>query len=252
MGTREEIEAKLEEELAPQIKEAVERFRGDLELQAMKMGPLGRSKAEIDALVRKKEEEIKRELMRPQDRDNIERGFGLLMEKVDAMPERQRVHAELGEAANRYESIKDKIGTGPSVQELLGISKETYDLFYSIAFKQFSDGYDAKEPLKDVVSMLMYLTSLNEYIFEPHLLLGYTHQTLDNYEEAMRAYADAASLKPKEFEPRIRPVECLIALNRKEEAREELERLEKELEGPGQTDNLDIVRDLKLTLHQHT
>lgn len=106
MATKEEIESDLEKSLNSDIEARVTQYRDELELQASRMRGLGHSPKEIDNLVEKKREEIKKELMRPQDRDRIRQGYSILMERLAVQPGGEAIIHEIQEAGSKVDPQK--------------------------------------------------------------------------------------------------------------------------------------------------
>lgn len=210
MGHIEEIEKQLEVELKPEIDAAVAVFQSEIEMNAKKSG-MHLSHQEIEARLYVKREEVKQRIMCPQDRARIQKGFRILMREIQALPECSQIIYELDSAAQKYDSIKDQIGGETEIQDLLGISQKTYNIFHSIAYALFEEGYEEKN-LEAPASILVYLTNLNRCVFESQLLLGYTLMLLGEYESSIISFDSASKLKPEDPEPYLRKGMCYMAI----------------------------------------
>lgn len=216
MPNKQQIIEELEKSLAAEIEAKVQHYRDELEVQASQMGGM-HPPQEMALLLQKKREQVKQEMIRPQDLDRVERGFQIIMEKVAALPEKELIHKELEAAAANS-------GEGGELQEKLGLSRATYNTFYSIGLKLWNEG-----AAEDSLCVFLYLTQLNRLIFEPQLLLGFACQAVKEYELALGAFWNASTLDPKHPEPFFRSAECYSALGEKEKANEILEIIEKEM-----------------------
>ncbi len=222
MNYREQIEQKLEDDLDPLIQKAVSEYKDEMMLQMQKGGYFNAEALNIRVETARKE--IKERLMRPQERDRIERGFQILMEKSENMPEGKRIKEEMKRAKEKLPQIMPQIGGETEVQELLGISNETLTVFYTI-----SCNLHESKNFEEAAAALMYLTNLNTRLFEPHLLLGYVLQSLEEYESALQSFYTASTLEPYHPEPYFRMAECYLSLGEKDKADELFTVMEREL-----------------------
>lgn len=226
MTSREEIEQNLEASLAVEIKHQVEIYQDLIEIREMKLGANVHAPQERKNMLKRKEEQIKKELMRPQDRDRIEQGFQIILSRLDALPNKQRIEQELEAAKTKFDL--NHIDKDAELQEVLGLSNDTYNAFYDISIKVLQE--EGKiDDLEKPLCAFLYLTQLNKRYYEPYLYLGYCYQAKKEYDMALNAYWNASTLAPKNLEPYIRSAECYLATHQIDRANELLKIMEIEL-----------------------
>lgn len=244
MPIREEIEQSLEAALASEIKNRVEEYQGEIEMKTAKLGGL-HSPQKIKQLLKTKTEQVKKELMRPQDRDRIERGFQIILNRLDNLPNRKLIQQELEKAQTKFDP--NHMSEDVELQEQLGLSNDAYNAFYSISLNEMHEGGVAGD-LEKPLCVFLYLTQLNRRFFEPHLFLGICYQANKEYHSALNAYWNASTLAPSKLEPFLRSAECYLAIGEKDKAKEVLEIAEKMLVQNQDTANRDWIDKLKIDI----
>ncbi len=222
IGIREEIEQELEKSLSQEIEDRVLLYRDELKLMTAQQEGSLRSPKEIEHTLKEKREQIKKELMCPEDRKRIDHGFQIILERLSSKE-------TLSELKNST-TVGDltQIPEDTEVQDLLGLSNETCNAFYTIGLDVMKEGIEVDD-VESPLSVFLYLTQLNRYFYEPHLLLGYCYMYKGEYSKALNAFWNASSLDPESLEPFYRSAECYIALNLIDKAKEVLTIMKEEL-----------------------
>jgi type III secretion system low calcium response chaperone LcrH/SycD len=97
-----------------------------------------------------------------------------------------------------------------TVQEMFGISKESYDAMYKIGSDFFT-----REKTEEALKIFVLLTTLNNLVFEPWLGLGSCWQMKNRFPEALQAFSMAALLKYDDPAPHLFTAEVYLQMDQK-------------------------------------
>ena len=114
-----------------------------------------------------------------------------------------------------------------SLQDQIGITKNTFDQFFKIGRELYLR--NEFEKAADVFFMLGFL---NHAYYNVWVSLGLSEQQANHYDQALRAYAMACIMNNDSPEPFLYAADCCLAMNDKYEAElylnEAVERIEKD------------------------
>lgn len=217
-----QLQDQINELLEPIIKEKLDTYRGELEIQDHKPGSIPRSIDEKRRLLEEKERVIRNGLIRKDIEEACTRGWQILLEKIEELPDFATIKENLSHLNDISKvKFKEEIEKDQnfSMQKAIGISNETYQSFYKIGLELFN-----QQEIDPALSVFLLLTRLNAHYVDPWLGLGYCYQQLSKYQEAIECYEEAIKLEPNYSKPYLGMAECHFAMGQMKETKEILEK----------------------------
>ena len=114
--------------------------------------------------------------------------------------------------------VADQLASGASAQKIAGFSDETMALFYGAAHKLFD-----RQKYQEAANAVLFLLSLNSFMYEYWLGYGMASQMLNAFETAIDAYEVAAILEVENPVSYFYLSKCLFAIHDRPNARQAIE-----------------------------
>jgi type III secretion system low calcium response chaperone LcrH/SycD len=111
------------------------------------------------------------------------------------------------------EYFGQQIQEGKSLQEILEFSDEKLEIFYQQASRLYQ-----KNRFKESIEAFTFLTTLNPFVANFWLGLGMSEQRLEEYSDALLAFAMAMMADPASPLPHYQTALCYRAMGEKESA----------------------------------
>lgn len=110
-------------------------------------------------------------------------------------------------AGQMEQIVKSCIVEGKPLQHALGVSAETMETVYSLAYTYYNQG-----KIEEATGLFRYLYSLNGFVFKYALGLGACLQFQKDYLGAVQVYMGAAIVEPKDPSPFFHAAEASACL----------------------------------------
>ena len=179
-------------------------------------------------------ETIDKEILKREQ--NMDRAGKLLKEKLALLPslEKTKIEEELGHSAeiviSFLKDIQDKkeptlTNKEETFQSLLGLSNETLLWIYTIGYN-----FSLENKHEEALAIFQMLTSLNPLVSDYFVAQGLSERSLKSNQEALYSFAMASILNPEQPISRYNAAEIYLETGQVEDAKLELEALEKIIE----------------------
>jgi tetratricopeptide (TPR) repeat protein len=197
---------------------------------------------------KKEVEELQKFLLGEEELALAEEGYEIVLSHLSRSPHYHDALNSLKDAGDRLleepdESDEPELHVFDTVQEIFGISKEVYDAMYQIGVDLVNKGNS-----DDALKVFALLTTLNNLVFEPWLVIGTLWQTKGRYPEALHAFTMASLLKFEDPAPHIYAAEVYIALDQKKLSQETLSLALSLMDDQAKADFDDHIKYLKENL----
>lgn len=182
-----------------------------------------KSELQIDKEAQDQIDAFQQLLVSDEEITGIEKGFALAIEELAKDPRLEPVLSDLLEAANRLmapEEASDEsdLPLYNTIQEMLGLKDETYNAIYAIGSTFFN-----MNKLEEAGHIFTFLTTLNNFVFEPWLGLGCCCQVQQRFPEALRAFSMASLINFQHPAPHLYAAQVYLQMGDQRLARETLD-----------------------------
>ena len=124
----------------------------------------------------------------------------------------------MSEKSSTPEESIDKLAATPdNLQELLGFSDHTIDLFYRGGYKLYESSYFA-----DASDLFFAITVLNPFKYNVWLALGMAEREKGHFNEALQAFSMATIIDPTSVYPHLYSAGCYRSLNSEDKVKKTL------------------------------
>lgn len=206
----------------PLMKEIEELYFEHLQSKELPKGQLKTPVTILREKANKDMQEFKDLVLAREELALMEKGFDLALRHLELLPNATSIIEDLKQAGERFssrqEAPEEKIPFFyDTLQEMFGLSDETFDGFYSIAAKFYDEGkYD------QALSIFSLLTNLSHLVFEPWLGQGICWKKRGNASEAMRSFAMASLVDYNHPLPHLHTADIYLSMGKKKLAAETL------------------------------
>jgi len=209
--------------IRPFIEKVRKQYETVLRDQSLQKGGIQQPDSVIKDRAKKECEELQKFLLGEEEMDRIEKGFELVLKGLEKLPNRVAVLEDIKKAGSRLmeepeESEELVLPVYETLQQMFGLSEETYDSIYSIA----SDFFNAGQ-MEEALNIFLLLTNLNNFVFEPWLGLGSCWQYNKRFPEALQAFSMASLLDFQNPLPHLLSAQVYLQIENKELAKGTLE-----------------------------
>lgn len=229
-----------EKAIKPLINELKKQYIEAVQLEQQEPGRIKKSKSIIEQQADKDLETFKRWATGADELERMEKGFQILMDNIDELPNKQAVLEDIRKAGERlYPKMENATGDPPyfydTLLEMFGLSEETYFAFYTIGARFFNE-----KKFDEALDVFTLLTNLTHLVFEPWLGLGVCWQKSKNDIDALRCFSMASLVDFNNPAPHLYSAGIYLKAGKERVARETFD-LAKSL----------ITDDLKGTYKKH-
>lgn len=201
-----------DELLKPLMTAIEEQYFEHLKAEKLSKGALSSNSQHLRNRAKKEVEEFKNDLIGREELQYVEKGFDTVLHELPKLPNHASILKNLQEAGRSFIHNQEEITESQTInfydtlQEMFGISKETYDGFYRIGSDYFNNKKD-----EEALGVFSLLTNLNPFVFEPWLGQGICWQKKKNHREALRSFAMASLVNSKHPAPYLHTVDIYLS-----------------------------------------
>lgn len=217
------IQSAAEMMITPFIEEVRKKYEAALRDQSLQKGGIPQPDSLIKDRAKKASEELQKFLISEEEMTRIEKGFELVLKELGRLPNKVAVLEDIKKAGDRLLEVPDEseeldLPVYETLQEMFGLSEETYSTMYKIG----SEFFNAKK-MEEALNVFVLLTNLNNFVFEPWLGLGSCWQLNKRYPEALQAFSMASLLNFQHPGPHVFSAQVYLQLDNKKLAKETLD-----------------------------
>lgn len=209
--------------IRPFIDEVRKKYEDAARDQTLQKGSIPKKESSIKEEAIKKSDALQQFLLGEEELTRIEKGFELVLKELHKFPNKSAVLEDIMKAGERLleEPKEPEVYNLPvyeTLQEMFGLTKETYDTMYKIGADFFNE-----EKMEEACNVFIVLTNLNNFVFEPWLGLGSCWQIKERYPEALQAFSMASLLDFQNPAPHLYSAQVYLQLGSDRLARETLD-----------------------------
>ncbi len=217
------IRAAAETAIQPFMEQFRKRYKNELITQTFARGGMPKSAKILDAEVDRGCEEAVKFLLGEEEVDRMEMGFETVLKELDSFPNKEKVLQDFKQAGDKMIAEPDgseeiDLPVFDTIQEMFGLQDETFETLYQIASRLYNT-----QRTEEALNVLVLLTTLNNFVFEPWLGLGSCWLIVKKYTEALQAFSMATLLKFNHPAPHLYAAECYLGLGNQSLAKETLQ-----------------------------